>query len=318
MDPQHAMLEAAMAGDVAAVCALLGDAPDLVHADNGASYSPLYLAAEGGHREIVRLLVEAGAPLNPPTEPGEWSPLAVALAYGHDDVVDYLLAQGAQPDVWCAAALGDQARLATLLTQSPALLEAKGPDGGRPLHFAGTVAVATLLVERGADPLARDEVHENTPARWAAADGRRPAVARYLAAYDPETDLYLACTRGDAARVAHVLDADPALVNVTGAPRDLLGSGTPLHVAAEHGHCGVVELLLARGADPNLCAAWGHYPLHSAVMRGHKAIVERLLAYGAWPSVRDRNHRLTPREWALRFCQEELAALLERAHPPSC
>jgi ankyrin repeat protein len=200
-----------------------------------------------------------------------------------------------------------------LVAAQPERLAGRGPDGAQPLHFARSVELAHWLVAQGADPLARDTVHANTPARWAAADSRRPEVAEYLLRFDPETELFLACAQGDAARAARVLDAAPELVNALGTPRDLLCSGTPLHCAIERGDEALADLLLARGADPGARSAWGHYPLHSAVMRGRLACVELLLAHGARPAVRDRCRGLTPREWALRYRRDDLADLLAAA-----
>jgi ankyrin repeat protein len=315
-DAVHALLDAVIEGDVAAVDDLLRARPLLAVTGNcadgaGGANQPLFLAAGAGHSEIVRLLVAHGAdPAGAPTDHG-WTPLAIAAAYGHDDIVAYLLDCGVAPDVFVASALGDLPRVIALVSADPKDLARRGPDGARPLHFAGTVAVAEWLVAHGADPLARDDVHENTPARWAAADTRRPDVARYLAQFDAETDIFLACAVGDADRVRQLLSQSPALADAGGRPRDLLGSGTPLHVAAERGHADIVELLLGHGADPNQRSAYGHFALHCAAMRGRRGVIELLLAYGARPDVRDRGHNATPATWAARFGYDDLADLLE-------
>eukprot|EP00742_Colponemidia_sp_Colp-10_P006201 GILJ01006643.1.p1 GENE.GILJ01006643.1~~GILJ01006643.1.p1 ORF type:complete len:1057 (+),score=103.81 GILJ01006643.1:402-3173(+) len=60
--------------------------------------------------------------------------------------------------------------------------------------------------------------------------------------------------------------------------RDVCGR-TALHLACESGNVDLVRLLLANGADPNVCeasTAWS--PLHFAVSKGHHAIVLQLLA----------------------------------------
>jgi len=317
VEAERAMLDAAMMGDVAAVQGLLEDRPDLAVAEAcdrcaGGPYTALFLAAEAGHAEVVRLLTEHGADPNSDNTPQHWTPLLIALAYGHDRVACYLLAHGARRDIFAAAALGDQAAVEALAATDPGLVRAKGPDGAEPLHFARTVALAQWLLDHGADPRARDEIHENTPARWAAADSRRQDVARLLAKFDAETDIFLACALGETERVRDLLEVFPALANSRGRPRDLLGSGTPLHVAAERGQADVAELLLSYGADPNARSAYGHFPLHSAAMRGQIAVVECLLAYGARPDVRDRGQQATPSAWARRFGHQAIAVLLER------
>ncbi|KAI9671170.1 MAG: hypothetical protein M1817_003677 [Caeruleum heppii] len=57
--------------------------------------------------------------------------------------------------------------------------------------------------------------------------------------------------------------------------------GTVLHVAASQGQFKMVELLLDRGADPNLKTSYGRSVLYSAASRGHYAMVELLINRGA-------------------------------------
>ena len=59
------------------------------------------------------------------------------------------------------------------------------------------------------------------------------------------------------------------------------GDGSPLIVAARSGHQAVVELLLNRGADPNLAVPGDGNPLIMAAREGHTQIVQLLLDRGA-------------------------------------
>ena len=84
------------------------------------------------------------------------SPVRDAL-YRGDRAAAEALADGAELDVFDAAALGDTERLDTLLSAQPELLGALSEDGFTPLHlacFSGGAAAARLLIERGA-PLER-------------------------------------------------------------------------------------------------------------------------------------------------------------------
>ncbi|KAE8392553.1 ankyrin repeat-containing domain protein [Aspergillus alliaceus] len=57
---------------------------------------------------------------------------------------------------------------------------------------------------------------------------------------------------------------------------------TPLHIAAQHGHLGVVRLLLAtEQIDVNARDHNGSTPLHMASEKGHVDVVQLLVAHGA-------------------------------------
>ena len=57
---------------------------------------PLHAAAAGQSFEAVKLLVDAGAPVNGKQEKG-WSPLHEAVRQGNANMTAYLLAHGADP-----------------------------------------------------------------------------------------------------------------------------------------------------------------------------------------------------------------------------
>ena len=58
--------------------------------------TPLIIAARGGHEEVIRLLLKAGAVVNKMVNYG--SPLHMATSFGHIDVVRLLLESGADPN----------------------------------------------------------------------------------------------------------------------------------------------------------------------------------------------------------------------------
>src|SRR5581483_2007028 len=105
-----------------------------------------------------------------------------------------------------AARAGLTDRLAELLAADPSLIEAKGMDARTPLHCAGTVAVAALLLEHGARIDARDEDHDSTPAQWLI--GESPDVARYLLERGAKADIFLAAALGDVSLAEKLIAAD--------------------------------------------------------------------------------------------------------------
>ena len=117
---------------------------------------------------------------------------------------------------------------------------------------------------------------------------------------DPQAPVNSAPVLLSAARTA----ADPAIITLltdAGAdPNARMGPGlrgdgrpgyTPLHVAAERNPAvGIVDALLAAGADINARANDGTTPLHVA-WSNHRTIVEALLRAGADPLARDERGR---------------------------
>ncbi len=109
-----------------------------------------------------------------------------------------------------------------------------------------------------------------------------------------------ACFAGDEATVRAHVSAEPALA----ATRFPALDSTALHISAHRGFQGIVELLLAHGADPNAregCS--GTTPLHWAAEAGHRGVAEALLAHGAALDVRDAWHAQTPLDWAVWVVQ---------------
>jgi len=78
----------------------------------------------------------------------DWeSGLGAAAHCGRHDIVELLLEQGARPDIFCSAMLGQVDVVRTLITFQPKLIDVKGPHG-LSLHFHAQVGG-----ERSADVL---------------------------------------------------------------------------------------------------------------------------------------------------------------------
>ncbi|MFP7726576.1 ankyrin repeat domain-containing protein [Lysobacter sp. D1-1-M9] len=203
-------------------------------------------------------LLERGADPFAPSGAGD-PPLTLTVRLGWPRLLARLLAGGIALDVrdshgmsalHLAAALGREATLKQLIAHgaAPDLLAA---DGQTPLGVAlasGRRDLADWLDWRG----------------WSLP--RRPLQS---------IDVPAAAIVGDADAVRRLLDL--------GLPVDAAdGQGcTALLRAAGGGHRAVVDLLLARGADPLLPAHSGATPLSAAVSMRHIEIVDRLIGAGA-------------------------------------
>src|SRR5580704_6007934 len=96
--------------------------------------------------------------------------------------------------------------LAQMLAADPSLVDARGMDARTPLHCAGTVAVAALLLDHSARIDARDEDHESTPAQWRI--GESPDVAKFLLERGAKADIFLAAALGDMALAERLVTED--------------------------------------------------------------------------------------------------------------
>lgn len=84
---------AAAAGDLAMVKRQLEYRPDLVSSKDDEGNTPLHIAVEFGHKEVMELLLAKGADVNARDEDG-WTPLHMAAAAGYKDVVELLRQHG--------------------------------------------------------------------------------------------------------------------------------------------------------------------------------------------------------------------------------
>ena len=129
--------------------------------------TPLHKGAEGGSREIVKLMLEHGAEkdINARAQFG-YTPLHAGARSGSLDVVRLLLEHGAERDINARTAGGwtplhggaesGSAEVVALLLEKGADINARDDDGRVALYFGaererfGTPDVVKLLIERGA------------------------------------------------------------------------------------------------------------------------------------------------------------------------
>jgi len=210
----------------------------------------------GDERGVDTLLDRDPTLLDGHDEEGN-SLLLTALYHGQPRLAAALVVRGAPVNVWEAAALGDVQRLQAHLDTRPALLMAHSHDGWTALHLAshfGHVDAVRFLLQSGArvrarstNPLANEPIH-------AALAGRNLEVTRAL------------------------LDAgaDPNAIEH--------GGFAPLHQAAEPGDVPLIELLLARGARPDVRDDQGRTALDLATAGAHSQAADALRRAASPPS----------------------------------
>lgn len=111
---------------------------------------------------------------------------------------------------------------------------------------------------------------------------------------DTDKAVWDAASDGDVARVKRLVEAGG---NVNG---EANSDCTPLHIASNNGHLGVVEVLVSdHGADMNRVTDFGSTPLMLAAMKNHSAVVAFLAKNGAALNVREGLLGYTALHWAV-------------------
>jgi ankyrin repeat protein len=172
----------------------------------------------------------------------------------HDNpVLAAILARSPELDVFDAALVGDNKRLAAFVAKDPKVVTAFSPLGWQPLmlaSFGGNLDGVKLLVAKAADVNAR-------------------ASTRFR-----NTSLQIALLRGEGPVIVYLLEhgADPNVRQ----NQDFVA----LHEAVLLGRTDLIQLLLDHGAEVNARNAKGETPLGSALRRGKTEAASYLKARG--------------------------------------
>lgn len=255
--------------------------------------SPLDDAVWRGHLEATTVLLSEGAQLNQKVKDTGATPVNEAAFSGQTDILRYLLRF--QPDL-----LAPDRRGYTPLENSArqgheeaalSLLEAASPEQKTAAFLSRIMEEAvkkdeSLLVEK----LLLDGVNANAtlasgilPLNAAAFQGAGKVVRVLLNAGaasntsgpDGTTPLEDACLRGFDSVAQMLLDRG-AFIDA----RNTVSGETALYAAASFGKSEVVQLLLLRGADPNICNKAQITPYKAAVMNGYTDIAAQIQQRG--------------------------------------
>jgi len=231
--PPGSLQEAAGFGDVASARSYLDAGADINAAEGSTGTTPLMLAAQRGHGEVVRLLLDRGAKVNVQERSGQRATaLMMASRTGAVETVRLLIEKGAS-------------------------INTRDADKFTALHYAaegGSVEAADLLIRAGADLGAKSGLYRTTPLLAAAGTEGNPEMARLLLGKGAKADDRDKDGRSAISRAAYGGHLEMVKVLLSGgASVDLPDSNgeTPLIRAAAQGHLPVVRTLLKAGADVN-------------------------------------------------------------------
>ena len=296
------LIDAVKGGNRAAVRALL--TPAAVKSTEADGMTALHWAVRGDDLDTVQLLIKAGANVSAANRYGI-TPLSLAATNGNPAITRALLKAGANPN-------------------------APGPDGETVLMTAaraGNADVVNALIERGVNVNATETWQGQSALMWAAAENHG-AVIKALGAHGVELNArskelsfpdYRYETNGmavfqlpkggwTALMYAARQNAKEAVAALADVKADLNATTkqegtTALQIAVINIHYDLANLLLERGADPNVVDASGMTALYAAVdMRAPAnlltrpepklrdtldavGVVKSMLAHGANPNV---------------------------------
>ena len=291
---------------------------DLDSRDND-GYTALHYAAENGHVNIVSLLIEHGARVNPKTNEDS-TPLALAVSAGRGHVVRPLLEAGADASVriYGRTLLAELAYVSGDTDDNfdavQALLKAHvKPDdldnrSRSALHWAarsGNVKIVQTLLEGGANLALQDDLLW-TPLHCAACEDHEEVVQLLIdRGADPLigddegwTCMHVAATNGKVSVMEVLLQAEPTLLTL----RSNDGR-TPLHFACDE--INSAKYLLSHKIDVNAASNTGTTALMMAAEFGNVETFELLISQKANVSLQDI-WGMTALHYAARRGQEEL------------
>ncbi|EYB69678.1 ankyrin [Deinococcus phoenicis] len=216
----------------------------------------LFQAIHANNLEGVRLLVNAEPGLLTAVSPSGLSPVLFATYYQRPEIMRLLLEAGAPLSVFEAAATGELAALRERLEAQPDLVNATSPDGFTPLGLAaffGREEAAAELLTHGAEVnRASENAMRVQPLHSAVAGNHTDLALRLLAAgadvnaaqHGGFTPLMSAAQNGNVALVGALLaaGADPAVTTEDG--RDAAA------LAQEEGHAHLLAILSGAPHDP--------------------------------------------------------------------
>ncbi|KAJ7595572.1 ankyrin repeat-containing domain protein [Mycena floridula] len=219
------------------------NAPDMTARGNP---TVLYAAAEAGHLETVKFILEHGVDVN--AKGGLWDcALGAAARWGKIEVVEYLLNHGADPDAHddiLKSAVYGGLEIVKMLIDKGVNLQVQGQGALEKASINGNLDIVKLLIKKRVSP-------------------------------NNGQNLQIACYYGHL-EVVKVLVKNDADVNVLGGDW-----GTALLAAIDRNRKEVVEFLIQSGADVNATGGEPSTPLTRAILRGYTGIEDILRSHDA-------------------------------------
>ena len=300
-------------GNVEEARRLIEEDASVIESTDGFGLTPLRWAAFYGHKDIVDLLLDKGAKINP-KEKGGRTPLYWAAKQGHMDVVELLVARGAVTKagatklLFVAAEDGCEALAKVAIENGGDVNASEGKDqeGWTPLTEAsqkGQTEIVKLLLANGAD------VTVNWGGMTPLHQASNREIAKALVAHGADIRAKDKVGRSPLDTIPDAGATEVLLQKGKWEKRDLNGA---LNCAAGTHLVDTMRVLLDHGADINVRNRQGRTALSWAAQYGFLASLKLFLERGADANSRDKEGQ-TPLDWAIEMGNNEAAEIL-RAH----
>nr|XP_006117516.1 tankyrase-2 isoform X4 [Pelodiscus sinensis] len=223
--------------------------------------TPLHVASEKAHNDVVEVIVKHEAKVNALDSLGQTS-LHRAAYCGHLQTCRLLLSSGCDPSIvslqgFTASQMGNES-VQQLLQEGIPLSNSDADLQLLEAAKAGDVDTVKKLCTIQSVNCRDIEGRQSTPLHFAAGYNR-VSVVEYLLQHGADV---------------HAKDK---------------GGLVPLHNACSYGHYEVAELLVKHGAVVNVADLWKFTPLHEAAAKGKYEICKLLLQHGADPTKKNRD-----------------------------
>ena len=320
------LMIAAWRGQTQAVSTLLANPHQSLDSLDAEGYTVLSRAVYQGHLDIVKILLNAGAKTEVPTEMGK-SPLIIAVSRDHETIVNAFVNAGTKLNISNAlgetplmlAILNKQHKITQTLLKAGASVDIRDKNGNTALILAAKMGLADeveKLLNQGADISTGN--HEGRSALWYGADTAKIEIARMLlnkGALPNTVD-----TSGHAPITRAILSQQPSIASLLikhGSNleyRTKSSRNTLLMLASHVGSLSIAQLLIDEDIALDNRNIQGDTALLIATKRKFPEIVKILLTRGANPNLRNKKKE-NVRTLAEKSDQTEILGFLDQYAP---